>query len=378
LEHIMNYDYVIIGSGIQGLVLLDRMRALGLNVRCIDPDPCAGEWQTQRSPFYIHRGHFYAERERISPLRDTYPNWQNMVRRLGVRVRSTESYVGFVGDSSRWTQAWDALDVPYAPTSAKTGLLAGHRMNEVYTFPHMLVDGRELLGKLRQANRELLTFGEVRHVSRCWQGYRLFVGDQLLIARRLIVCAGAGTTRVLEGIPGLETTVEVQTRVAQVITMRGAVANSSIVVPDAQMSIAPQYAADGSAVLLYTHGPHPIRTDKNHRIDLGRLEAQLDTLRATLPGLSEASRVRGIYTTLEVEGATPGRGPAASHAFVERIADDLLCVMPAKPSFAMNTSDQVLSLLSLQRTAAPEPAFAARPPYPLPTHRRQIEGVQHA
>jgi glycine/D-amino acid oxidase-like deaminating enzyme len=374
---IMNYDYAIIGAGIQGLVLLDRMRALGLNVCGIDPDPQADGRQADRAPFHVHRGHGVAERERMEQLHDAYPHWQNIVRRLGVRIRSTESYVGFAGDSRRWTDAWDALDLPYAQTAAKSGLLAGHRLQAVFTFPHMLFDGRELFAKLRQANREHLLAGAIRHVSPCWQGYRLFVGDRLLTAKKLIVCAGAGTADVLNAIPDLTTRVEVQTRVCQVLTMRGAIANASIVVPDAQMSITPQYAADGSAVLLYTHGTRPIRTEKNHRIDIARLEKQLDALRATLPGLSEAGRVRGIYTTLETESLPSGA--LSRHAFVERVADDVLCVLPARPSFAMNASDQVLSLLNSHRSYAPAPAHAARPPYLAPSHPHQeIQGVHHA
>ncbi|WP_207001836.1 FAD-dependent oxidoreductase [Trinickia mobilis] len=351
----MNCDYVIIGTGIQALVVLDRMRALGLNVCCVEPDSHAGDGQTHRLPFYVHRGHFYAERELTSQLRDTYPSWQNMIRRLGVRIRSTESYVGFVDDSSRWTQTWDALDVPYARTSVKTGLLSGHRLKEVFSFPHMLLDGRELVAKLRQANRDLLRCGPIRHVSRCWQGYRLFAGDQLITAGKLIVCAGVNTPKVLSTIPGVETSLTIETRVCQVVTMRGAVANGSIVVPDAQMSIAPQYTADGSTVLLYTHGTSPIRTDKNHRIDLARLEQQLDTLRATLPGLSEAGRVRGIYMTLETESAALGKRSRASRSFVEEVCDDVLCVLPGKPSFAMNASDQLLSRLNIRRRSGEAP-----------------------
>ncbi|MGV2290066.1 FAD-dependent oxidoreductase [Trinickia sp. YCB016] len=375
----MNYDYVIIGTGIQALVLLDRMRALGLNVCCVEPETHSGEGQAHRLPFYIHRGHFYADRELTGQLRDTYPSWQNMIRRLGVRVRSTESYVGFVDDSSRWTKTWDALDIPYTQTSAKTGLLSGHRLKEVFSFPHMLFDGRELVAKLRQANRDLLRCGTIRHISRCWQGYRLFAGDQLITAQKLIVCAGSNTSIVLSGIPDVDASVTTQTRVCQVLTMRGAVANGSIVVPDAQMSIAPQYAADGSTVLLYTHGANPLRTEKNHRIDIERLELQLDTLRATLPGLAETGRVRGIYTTLETESAAFGRGARGSRSFVDEVAEDVLCVLPGKPSFAMNASDQLLARLNLGRKREVEstPAQIA-PHYFAPRIQHAFEGVQHA
>ncbi|HLX02968.1 MAG TPA: FAD-dependent oxidoreductase [Trinickia sp.] len=379
METVMNYDYVIIGTGIQALILLDRMRALGLNVCCIEPDSHAGEGQTHRLPFYVHRGHFYAERELTGQLRDTYPSWQNMIRRLGVRIRSTESYVGFVDDSSRWTKTWDALDIPYTRTSAKTGLLSGHRLKEVFSFPHMLFDGRELVAKLRQANRDLLRRGTIRHISRGWQGYRLFAGDQLITANKLIVCAGANTSSVLSGIPDVDAGVTTQTRVCQVLTMRGAVANGSIVVPDAQMSIAPQYTADGSTVLLYTHGTSPIRTEKNHRIDLARLEQQLDSLRATLPGLSDAGRVRGIYTTLETESAALGKRSRGSRSFVDEVAEDVLCVLPGKPSFAMNASDQLLSRLNLgRRREAQSPPAEMTPQYFSPRIQQAFERVQHA
>ncbi|TKC86287.1 FAD-binding oxidoreductase [Trinickia terrae] len=375
----MNFDYAVIGTGIQALVVLDRMRALGLNACGVEPESRTADGQVHRLPFYVHRGHCYAERELAGPLRDTYANWQNMIRRLGVKIRSTESYVGFTGDSSRWTQTWDALDIPYAQTSLKTGLLSAHRLSEAYAFPHMSFDGRELLARLRQANRDFLMGGAIRHVSRCWQGYRLFVGDRLITAKKLIVCAGAHLPGVLEALPDVEARLPVQTRVCQVLTMRGPVPNASIVVPDAQMSIAPQYTADGSTVLLYTHGANPIRTDKNHRIDIARLELQLDALRATLPGLSDTGRVRGIYMTLETESAAfGGKGTRTGRRFVEQVDDDVLCVLPGKPSFAMNASDELLSLLNAGRRSAQETECAAEPSYFAAARiRHAFEGAQH-
>jgi glycine/D-amino acid oxidase-like deaminating enzyme len=379
MEEIMNFDYVIIGAGIQGWVLLDRMRALGLNVCCVEPGPHGNDDNAHRLPFYIDRGHSYAEQTWIDQLHHAYTNWQNMVRRLGVRIRATESYVGFVGDSKRWTEAWDAVELPYTRTAAKTGLLAEHRLNEVFSFPHMLVDSRELLVKLRQANADLLKVGTLRHVSPCWQGYRLFVDDRMLTTRKLIVCAGGSIPDVLDGIEDLQASLGVQTRVSQVLTMRGAVAQNSIVVPDAQISIAPRYTTDGSTVLMCTHGRDPIHTGKNHRIDIGRLEKQVDALRSTLPGLSEACKIRGIYTTLQTEIVPSGERRGANNVFVQRLFDDLLYVLPVRPSFAMSASDQVLSMLNLDYSSAPPTVHATCSPYLSSTHfHQEFKGVEHA
>jgi L-2-hydroxyglutarate oxidase LhgO len=237
---VMKVDYLIVGAGIQGLVLVDRMRALGLNVCCVERAPYVGSAQTLRSQFYIHRGHFYTERELVGQLNNTYWNWQSMVRRLGVRIHSNESYVGFIGDSSPWTNAWDAEGVPYTRTLKKSGVLQDHRMQEVFTFPHMLVDGREFLVKLTHINRHHIRFGDLSNFRHTGRHYRFTLNGEELFARKIIVCAGAGTPAVLDSIEGVEGSVEVQTRVCQVLVMRDHVPDGSVLVPDAQMFIAPQ------------------------------------------------------------------------------------------------------------------------------------------
>ena len=375
----MKVDYLIVGAGIQGLVLVDRMRALGLNVCCVERAPYVGSAQTLRSQFYIHRGHFYTERELVGQLNNTYWNWQSMVRRLGVRIHSNESYVGFTGDSSPWTNAWDAEGVPYTRTSKKSGVLQDHRMQEVFTFPHMLVDGREFLVKLTHINRHHIRFGDLSNFRHTGRHYRFTLNGEELFARKIIVCAGAGTPAVLDSIEGVEGSVEVQTRVCQVLVMRDHVPDGSVLVPDAQMFIAPQYAPDGSPVLLYTYGTDPVDQEDTRHLDVARVARQLDALRNTLPALSRAGSEGTFYLAQKTESAMLGKGLRPNKAFVERVSDQVLCVLPTKLSLSINAADQVLALEGIECPGPKSEHLAGIPPhYGTLPFAHETRGVLHA
>jgi hypothetical protein len=178
-----------------------------------------------------------------------------------------------------------------------------------------------------------------------------------------VVCAGENTAAVIDLIPDVQKSVAIQTRVCQVVVMRGNVPDASIVVPDAQMFIAPQYAPDGAPVMLYTYGTDPLHSETNHRLDTARLEKQLDSLRATLPGLNAVARHRDVYLARKTESAALGQGQRPNGAFVERLADDVVCVLPTKLSLAINASDQVLSMFDSPRRLTPETAPVAFPPH---------------
>lgn len=373
----MEFDYLIVGAGIQGLVLVDRMRALGLNVCCVERAPTVGSAQTLRSQFYIHRGHFYTEQELIGQLNNSYWLWQSMVRRLGVRIRSSDSYVGFVGDSTPWTEAWDAEGVPYTRASANTGALQGHRMQDVFTFPHMLVDGHEFIAKLTHINRHHIRFGELSTFKHAGRHYRFTLNGEAMSTRKIIVCAGAGTNAVLDSIEGLEHDVTVQTRVCQVLVLRDGVPNQSVLVPDAQMFIAPQYAPDGSPVLLYTYGTDPVHSEETCRLDVGRFARQLDTLRNTLPALGQAASEGSFYLASKTESAALGKGLRPNKAFVERLSEDVLCVLPTKLSLTINAADKVIGMVGVDLAGTESDHLAGVPPYymPLP-FANETRGVQ--
>ncbi len=357
----MKYDCVIVGAGIQGLVILEQALARGLHACCIDRLPRVGEGQTLRSQFYIHRGHFYTDRDLIEQLHDTYPKWREMIRRLAVSVRSTESYVGFVGDPDAWTKIWTLCDIPYAPVSRNPSILDESRLSHVFKFPHMLFDGRELLAKLVQRNRYCLRFGAISGIESRGNGYRLRVDATMIDTEQLILCAGAGTPALIDMLPQVRKTVPVQTRSCQVLAMRGRLPDSSIVIPDAQMFIAPQYDADGSPVLLYTHGTDPVLESGPRAVDPNRLHAQLDALKTVLPGLNARSADRTLYLAQKTESAELGEGKRPNGAYVEQIADGVVCVLPTKLSLAIHAAENALSCIGLA---------------PVPLHADPIVGVR--
>jgi glycine/D-amino acid oxidase-like deaminating enzyme len=359
----VKYDCVIVGAGIQGLVILDHALARGLTACCVDRLPRVGDGQTLRSQFYIHRSHFYKDRDLIRRLNDTYPQWQQLIHGLGVTTRSTESYVGFVGDPHEWTQTWDLCDVPYARVRGKPAILKGSRLEHVFEFSHMLFDGRELLAKLVQRNRHCLRFGTMGDITHLDGGYRLSVGEGSLDTRKIILCAGAGTPELIRLLPTVHKVVPVQTRNCQVMAIRGHVPNSSIVVPDAKMFIAPQYDLDGSPVLLYTHGTDPVHEGGTRSVDPHRLRAQLHALDSILPALNDLTVYRTLYLAQKTESAELGKGSRPNDAFVERIADDVICVLPTKLSLAINAAERALTLLQCAPSLRHADALVGSRPY---------------
>ncbi|CAB3760272.1 FAD-dependent oxidoreductase [Paraburkholderia humisilvae] len=358
----MKYDCVIVGAGIQGLLLLDQALARGLNACCIDRLPRVGDGQTLRSQFYLHRGHFYAERELINQLHDAYPKWRELMRRLRINVRSTESYVGFVGDPSAWTRVWTLCDLHHVPVTACPPALEGNHLAHIYRFSHAMFDGRELLAKLVQRNRAFLKFGTIDAIDEGHDGYQMRVGDSTLDTHHIVLCAGAGTPELVGMLPHVRKTVSVQTRACQVLAMRGRVPDASIVIPDAQLFIAPQYEADGSPVLLYTHGADPL-LDNGRRavVDPTRLHAQLNALKSLLPGLHAAANERTLYLAQKTESAAMSGGKHPNGPYVERIADGVVCVLPNKLSLAINAAETALSMIE------PEQA---------PLHAESLVGVR--
>jgi glycine/D-amino acid oxidase-like deaminating enzyme len=358
----VKYDCVIIGAGIQGLVLLDQALAHGLNACCIDRLPRVGDGQTLRSQFYIHRGHFYTGRSLIDQLHDAYPKWRDLVRRLRVQVRSTESYVGFVGDSGAWTRMWTLCDLHYVPVSRCPPVLEGNRLAHLYRFSHMMFDGRELLAKLVQRNRGCLKFGTIDAIDESQSGYRLRIRDSVLDTHQIVLCAGAGTPEVIGMLPRVRKDVPLQTRACQVLAMRGCVPDASIVIPDAQMFIAPQYETDGTPMLLYTHGTDPVlEGGKRAAVDPTRLHAQLNALKSVLPGLHAVVSERTLYLAQKTESAEFGAGTCASGPYVERIADGVVCVLPNRLSLAINAAETALVMIE---------------PEQVPLHAEPLVGVR--
>ncbi|CAB3759804.1 FAD-dependent oxidoreductase [Paraburkholderia solisilvae] len=342
----MKYDCVIVGAGIQGLVLLEQALAHGLNACCIDRLPRVGDGQTLRSQFYIHRGHVYSDRELIDQLHDAYPKWRDLVRRLRVTVRSTESYVGFVGDASAWTKMWTLCDLPYAPVTQGSPVLEGNRLAHLYRFPHMMFDGRELLAKLVQRSRGCLKFGTIDAIEASHGAWRLRIGDSTLDTQQIVLCAGAGTPHLIGMLPRVRKSVPLQTRACQVLAMRGRVPDASIAIPDAQLFIAPQYEADGSPVLLYTHGTDPVlEGGAPLAVDPTRLHAQLNALKTVLPALHAATSERTLYLAHKTESAERGVGRRPDAPYVERIADGVVCVLPNQLSLAINAAETALALI---------------------------------
>lgn len=308
--------------------------------------PRVGEGQTLRSQFYIHRGHFYNDRELVDQLNDAYPKWRDLMRRLRVNVRSTDSYVGFVGDPSAWTAMWTLCDLHYVPVKGCPPALEGHRLAHIFRFSHVMFDGRELLAKLVQRNRNCLKFGTIDAIEACHDGYRLHIGDSAIETQKIVLCAGAGTPELIGMLPHVRKTAAVQTRASQVLAMRGRVPDASIVIPDAQLFIAPQYEADGSPVLLYTHGTDPLlENGKRAAVDPTRLHAQLNALRSLLPGLHAAANERTLYLAQKTESAVTGAGGRPSGPYVEQIADGVVCVLPNKLSLAINAAETALAMI---------------------------------
>lgn len=102
-------DVLVVGGGIQGLLVLRRLVSAGYSTVLVESGPLAGR-QTGHSHAAIHRGYLSQDRELAARMRRTTPFWDRFVRDHGVQVEAPTTVIGFGSSTTReeWTAAWRA------------------------------------------------------------------------------------------------------------------------------------------------------------------------------------------------------------------------------------------------------------------------------
>ena len=108
------YDVVIIGCGIQGMILSRQIHKLNKNLKLLNITNSKREHcQTFKSQFYLHRGHFYKDVDLTTKLNNTFDNWCNLVQDLQLKTYENRSFIGFQSDCNLWVDNWLSAKIPF-------------------------------------------------------------------------------------------------------------------------------------------------------------------------------------------------------------------------------------------------------------------------
>ncbi|MCE3267771.1 MAG: dependent oxidoreductase family protein [Burkholderiales bacterium] len=351
------YDITVIGSGIQGMILMYQLKKLNKEIKILNiSNPLQLDGQTSKSQFYIHRGHFYQNANLTAKLNNTFENWLNIIKDLDLTTVENASFIGFRDKCDPWLDNWNSANIPFVKVD--TANLMGYHttLKSVFTFPHQLINGAELMNKLHthlsQPNQLLDHIELILPVS---DGYEIFLkSGKKVKSKKISICAGNGTEEVLNHIEGVEKQIEIQNRFCQVLVLKGKLPNLSLLVPDQKFFIAPQSDYPNNIQWLCTYDEDPVIVKsevesniKQESINLKRLTKQFQKLQIIFPTLYHQIDKMQIYTAKKTESKSLGNGHRPNDVFVENLNNDITVCLPTKLTLAFEAASNIISKLNL-------------------------------
>lgn len=346
----MKVDALIIGSGIQGLILTRELRKQGLNVKCITNCPIGGD-QTLKSQFYLHRGHFYDKVSLATTLDATYRHWVSLLQELNLHLTKDQSYIGFNSESDRklWTSFWKSAHLTYEKATVLPDVLKQSRGVSFYKFPHILFSGEELIAKLAEDLSSSFIFGNIKEIKKIDANTQSTTldsdGTQIpIISKYIILCAGSGNAILAEMVKApLKKNLKMQQRSCLALTLAGDLPNISLLLPGQKIFIAPQYDHHGRVHWIYTYGIDPAVTGMPKEHDAARLKKQLNALFDFFPSLQKNAYFDiHAYNALKFESADVGDGFRPNEAFVHSLTQNIFLIWPTKLTLVFEASHEVM------------------------------------
>ena len=349
------HDVIVIGSGIQGIMLMHKLRTLNSDLKILNIEKNLNTnhtGQTFKSQFYIHRGHFYKDKSLISKLNNTYNNWLKIIRDLNLGTFADSSFIGFANSGDEWLQYWKELDIPFSKVSIGdfTKKFLDIKIKELYTFPHVLINGKELMDKLYTQNIMNIVCDNIHGITYTDDNYVLCGYNQSFKTKKVVICAGDGTDFLIDKLRNIhKSSVEIQKRFCQVLSLKGYLPNLSLLIPDEKLFIAPQYGSDNTPSWLCTFDDDPIiaNTQKDETIHWSRLENQITNLRKIFPSLFEKLKDIKMYTARKIESKSLGNGKRPNDLFIESIASNAFVCLPTKLTLALDAADTIINKLEI-------------------------------
>lgn len=382
----LQLDVLVIGGGVAGLWVLNRLADAGFAVALVEQDRL-GSGQTIASQGMIHGGIKYALGGRLTRaseaiaamperwracvegqgeidlsaarrLSDAYWMWSN--GGVGARLSSLFASQLLRGRVERVTGS----DRPAFFTDP------GFR-GELYRLADFVFDTPSLLRTLAAPHADLLLRADevARRLSRRGDGFRLASDDLMLDADRLVLTAGAGNAELLQALGADRPVMQLRPLHQVCIELDHphpvhAHCITGIRRPEPRITVTshPRPAADGAP-----HAPSPawtwylggaiatagVERDRNAQIAFARSEL------AELTPWVDLSMAR--FSTLRIDRAEPmqPRGGRPDEAYVHGDRG-LITAWPTKLSLAPHLGDRVLELLGAPRAGAARRAATLR------------------
>ena len=359
-------DLAIVGGGIAGLWLANVLHARGFEVIVLEAGRLGGQ-QTLASQGMIHGGLKYALSGNLTraseAIADMPERWRACLQGSGeidltaltplsdryylfAEASTLGRLTGFFASKSLRGRIERLSPADYPPVFQDPGF-----NGVVYALNDLVLDTLELLAHL-QANlpgrifQHALTPGEVMPgASRAKNGVELQIEGARIAARRLILCTGAGTQQLLDGmqIP----TPQMQLRPLHQVVVRHAHPHplyahclTGIRRAEPRLTITSHADADGGW-LWYLGGQ--LASDGATMSEDELVAHAREELAACVPWVAwqEAE-----FSTIRVDRAEPRQsgGQRPDEAFAAASGDVVTC-WPTKLSLAPDLSDKVLALL---------------------------------
>lgn len=354
-------DVLVIGAGIQGMILAHELCKAGKRVICLEKNVLGGK-QTLQSQFYLHRGHFYKDVDLARTLNANYAHWEKLFHFLNLPPASTKSYVGFnaINDEKTWVESWLKAKLPFSLAKNVPALLIQAQHATFYSFPHILFDGDLLIERLCQYLSPLFFFGSLTSVKINQDGSKKSVVQtngvsREIISKHIVFCAGENNLKLIHLIESDDKAApKIQIRSCQIMTLKGRIPNLSLVLPGLEMFLAPQYT-NGEIHWLYTHGYDPLvmPNENEGELNTARIKKQVKALYALFPKLDKwVDPDASVYTARKIESADLGHGKRPNKAFVHRVIDGVFAIWPTKLALAFEAATEVINLMQNDNTTA--------------------------
>ena len=372
-------DTFIAGGGIAGLWLLNVLLSRGYSAVLFEAESLGGA-QTLASQGIIHGGLKYALGGALTPASEALSRapgrWRaclegtGEVDLRGLKPLSDHCYL-FAGGGTRGRLTAflaskalrghiERLDAPEFPTAFQNAAFRG----SVYRLEDFVLDTRALIGRLSSLASGSI-YGHTLVADACTlnRAVRIRCADNSLLAKRLILAAGAGNEALLEGL-GLAG-IPMQRRPLHQVTVRH---------PDLPPMFGHWLGGTKRAEPRLTITSHCYGTGSGRGGTLWYLGGQLATsgvernaetqrrhakreLEACFPWMDWS---RATFETLRIDRAEPRQkaGLRPDHAFAAASGPCIVC-WPSKLTLVPDLADRVLRLL-------PPPEYPFAGPLDLP------------
>jgi glycerol-3-phosphate dehydrogenase len=359
-------DIAIIGGGIAGLWLLNRLRNAGYHALLLESDTLGGG-QTIASQGIIHSGAKYTLTGKLTPAAQAVANmpsiWQACLDGVGdidlrsARILSQHQYLWSLGGLASQIAAFFASKTlrsrvtSLSPKNYPDIFQHPDFHGRVYELAETVLDVPSLIHALVQPCQDLILHGELK--------------DYDIQAQRYIFTAGAGNEKYLPE------TLQMQRRPLQMVIVKHKIrmpiyAHCIEASPKPRITITTHTAADGDTI-WYLGGQ--LAEAGVNKTELEQCQAAKTELELLFPWFDFST---AQWSTLNIDRAEPSQanGQLPDGVFVREV-DDKIITWPTKLALAPQLAIEVLELLK-KANITPQTEQTPIPAHPTPDRAKPV------